>query len=84
MVRVVRTPAGSVVMDPTGKLGGRGAYLCRKSECWQRALRAGSLARALKAQISDADLAQLRDLATIIASDSSPRDTHRTEQQPAL
>ena len=27
LIRVVRTPEGSVVVDTTGKLNGRGAYL---------------------------------------------------------
>ena len=48
MARVVRLDDGSVVMDETGRRNGRGAYLCRRPECWQRALRTGSLAHALK------------------------------------
>ena len=41
MVRVVRTPAGAVVADPTGKLAGRGAYLCAQEECWKLGLAKG-------------------------------------------
>ena len=56
MLRVVRVEDGSVVMDETGRRNGRGAYLCRQPECWQRALRTGSLAHALKVQsLSAAD-----------------------------
>ena len=55
MVRVVRTENGAVNVDPTGKLNGRGAYLCPRTECWDRALRTGSLAHALKAAISPAE-----------------------------
>jgi predicted RNA-binding protein YlxR (DUF448 family) len=58
MVRVVRTPEGSVVVDQTGKGAGRGAYLCPSFDCWDRALR-GSLAHTLKAEISASDRAQL-------------------------
>jgi uncharacterized protein len=48
LVRVVRTPTGAVHIDPTGKLSGRGAYLCRAGECWRAALQRGVLPRALK------------------------------------
>jgi predicted RNA-binding protein YlxR (DUF448 family) len=51
LVRVVRTPDSRVTIDPTGKLSGRGAYLCDSPECWQTALKhRGALARALKVE----------------------------------
>ena len=37
LVRVVRTPAGEITLDDTGKLNGRGAYVCRSSECFKTA-----------------------------------------------
>ncbi|MGI8475854.1 MAG: RNase P modulator RnpM [Thermomicrobiales bacterium] len=49
--RVVRTPEGGVLLDPTGKMNGRGAYLCDDPACWDRALSSGQLARALKTRI---------------------------------
>ncbi len=39
LVRIVRTPAGEVCVDPTGKLSGRGAYLCPSRPCWELALK---------------------------------------------
>ncbi len=72
MIRVVRTPEGAVIADPTGKRAGRGVYLCPQLACWRRALRAGSLARALKADIAEADLAELRSLAEGFAGDPAP------------
>jgi predicted RNA-binding protein YlxR (DUF448 family) len=71
MVRVVRTPEGSVVIDPSGKRAGRGAYICAAPECWQRALRGGSLARALKSEISASDLSELRAWAENLSSEQS-------------
>ncbi len=68
MTRVVRAPDGSVSIDPTGKRAGRGVYLCSQVACWQRALRGGSLARALKAEIAEADLAELRRVAATLAT----------------
>jgi predicted RNA-binding protein YlxR (DUF448 family) len=39
---------GRVVLDPTGKGPGRGAYLCRRPACWQAPELAGRLAHALR------------------------------------
>ena len=47
LVRLVRTPAGEVLVDTTGKLAGRGAYLCLDDACWTLAERRRALARAL-------------------------------------
>jgi hypothetical protein len=47
-VRVVRTPAGEVRLDETGRAAGRGAYLCRTTECLDKAIAKGALSRALK------------------------------------
>ncbi len=47
LVRIVRTPAGEMVLDSSGRMHGRGAYLCADAACWQLALRRSALERAL-------------------------------------
>jgi predicted RNA-binding protein YlxR (DUF448 family) len=47
-MRIVRTPAGEVRLDETGRAAGRGAYLCRTAECIDKAIAKGALTRALK------------------------------------
>src|SRR5215212_159383 len=47
LVRLVRTPEGEIVVDPTGKLSGRGAYLCPRPDCLRAAQKRKSLDRAL-------------------------------------
>lgn len=37
LIRVIRTPDGEIKLDPTGKLNGRGAYICRNSTCLKKA-----------------------------------------------
>jgi uncharacterized protein len=66
MVRIVRTAEEHVVVDPTGKLAGRGAYLCRRPGCWQEGLRKGVLARALKTTLSAADRQELEAYAAAL------------------
>ena len=46
--RVVRTPERDVVFDPTGRLAGRGAYVCQGTACLELAIKKGALARALE------------------------------------
>ncbi len=53
LVRVVRTATG-VLVDPTGKLAGRGAYLHDRRSCWETGLK-GSLPHALKVDLTAAD-----------------------------
>jgi predicted RNA-binding protein YlxR (DUF448 family) len=63
LVRIVRTPDAIVQVDPTGKLAGRGAYLCRARTCWDQALQGQRLSAALKTAVSADDLAALRTFA---------------------
>ena len=65
LLRVVRTPEGGVVADPTGKRAGRGAYLCNRLECWQTALRKGRLDIALRVTLSPDDKLALTQYAAL-------------------
>ncbi len=38
-------------IDRTGRLAGRGAYLCRDAACWTLAAERGALGRALEATV---------------------------------
>ena len=60
LVRLVRTPAGRVEIDPSGKAAGRGAYLHDRRACWAHALDRRLLDQALKLILTDADRAALR------------------------
>ena len=53
LVRLVREPSGGVRIDPTGRAGGRGAYLHRDPDCIEQGRRRGAVARALKATVPD-------------------------------
>ncbi len=51
MIRVIRTPEESIVIDTTGKKNGRGAYICKSAECFQKAVKNRGLERSLKVSI---------------------------------
>jgi predicted RNA-binding protein YlxR (DUF448 family) len=63
LIRVVRTPHQGVQIDATGKLAGRGAYLCQARSCWQKAFKSSALNRALKTAVTVDELAALRAFA---------------------
>ena len=65
-VRIVRTAAGAVEVDLTGKQAGRGAYLCASYPCWEQALKKGRIEAALKVKASAGDKLRLTQFATTL------------------
>jgi len=57
LIRIVRTENG-ILVDPSGKLDGRGAYLHNQRSCWIRGLK-GALGHALKTELTEQDRAAL-------------------------
>ncbi len=46
LVRIVKSTDGKIQLDTTGRLNGRGAYVCKKSECLKKAAKSNALSRA--------------------------------------
>lgn len=78
LIRIVRSPEGAVAIDPTGKRNGRGAYLCHRLACWQRALDTASLARALNTEITDEAQRSLKEYAATLVDVEPPEDVVTT------
>jgi hypothetical protein len=57
--RIVRTPEGTVVLDPSGRMNGRGAYVCVDTDCLTIAIKKGALGRALQTQLPSSFLANV-------------------------
>ena len=53
LLRIVRTPSGDVIVDPTGKANGRGAYLKKDTEVINKAKNSKILERILEVSIPD-------------------------------
>lgn len=51
LIRVVRTPEGEIVVDPTGKKNGHGAYVSRSKQTIEKARKNHALDRALEITI---------------------------------
>ncbi|MDO5335567.1 MAG: YlxR family protein [Coriobacteriia bacterium] len=54
LLRIVRHPEGGVDYDPTGKMNGRGAYVCSLG-CFDKAAKAHRLDGALKVKLTEED-----------------------------
>ncbi|HEU5015806.1 MAG TPA: YlxR family protein [Roseiflexaceae bacterium] len=73
LIRLVRDADGRVVVDPTGKRSGRGAYLCHEPACWEQALKRNGLARALRLEaLPPDDLAALQQTAQTLDDQANP------------
>ena len=48
MMRILKTAEGTIVLDVTGKLNGRGAYLCKSDECLKKARKNRGIERSFK------------------------------------
>lgn len=59
MVRLVRIAEGNIEVDTTGKIAGRGAYLCRDRACWEKLPRGKQLEHALKSEIDRENMERL-------------------------
>lgn len=58
LIRIVRTDSG-VQVDPSGKMNGRGAYLCEQKSCWESAMQTNVLDRALRIILTNEDRERL-------------------------
>ncbi len=62
LLRIVRTPAGEIIIDETGKANGRGAYLKPSKEAVALAMKTNALARALASPIPETIYTELLKL----------------------
>lgn len=77
LIRIVRTAEG-VVVDPTGKLAGRGAYLHQSRSCWEKVVETRRLDQALRTKISPADRQALTEFMAHL-----PADEPAAQEDPA-
>ena len=54
MLRVLKTTEDEIILETTGKLNGRGAYLCKNVECLKKAVKNKGIERSFKMPIDKA------------------------------
>ena len=62
LIRVVRTPEGNVIVDETGKANGRGAYLKKDKEIFEKAKKSKVLNKILEVEVNNEIYEQLNKL----------------------
>lgn len=60
LIRVVKNKEEGILLDKTGKVNGRGAYLCLDEECLNKAIKSKALNRAFDMEISEETYDELR------------------------
>ena len=60
LIRVVRTPEGNVIVDKSGKANGRGAYLKKSIETFEKASKSKILNRKLEVEVPDSIYEELK------------------------
>lgn len=53
LIRVVKSKEGEISLDLTGKKSGRGAYICKSVECFEKARKARKFERSFSCMISE-------------------------------
>lgn len=68
LIRVVRRPDETIVLDATGKMPGRGAYICPSAQCLTRAQKGRRLEKTFSCRIEDAVYAHLQQMLTEVSN----------------
>ena len=53
LVRIIKTPDNQICLDKTGKMNGRGAYICLDSDCYNKAVKSKGIEKSLKMAIPE-------------------------------
>ena len=60
LIRVVKSSDGQINLDKTGKMPGRGAYICKSLECLEKAIKTKRIERVFEMKIEDEIYEKLR------------------------
>lgn len=51
LIRIVKNKNNEILVDKTGKLDGRGAYICNNIECLNKVIKTNRIGKVLKSNI---------------------------------
>lgn len=61
LMRIVKNKEGNIFFDTTGKQAGRGAYICKNKECFQKAIKNQGFDKAFKEKVAISLLEKVED-----------------------
>lgn len=62
LLRIVRTPEGTVLIDKTGKQNGRGVYICKNLTCFKKVRKVDKLSKSLDVGVTQEIYDELQGL----------------------
>ena len=62
LIRIVKNKDNDVLVDLSGKVNGRGAYICASKECFEEAVKTKILSRSLEIDITEEVYDKLREV----------------------
>lgn len=62
LIRIVKNNKGEINIDKTGKMEGRGAYICNDIDCLNKAIKSKRIGRVLKIDIKDDVYSNLKNI----------------------
>lgn len=60
LIRIVKKQDGNIELDKTGKLAGRGAYICNNEACLERLIKSKRLEKVFEIKIDEKVYENLR------------------------
>lgn len=60
LIRIVKLPNGEINIDKSGKMPGRGAYICDNIQCLEKAIKTKRIERVLETKIENTIYEKLR------------------------
>ena len=61
LIRIVKTADNDFVLDKTGRVNGRGSYICNCNECMEKLFKQKSLNKAFKTNVSQEVYERLKE-----------------------
>ncbi len=61
LVRIVRSPEGEISYDATGRKNGRGSYICKSRDCFEKALKKKAFERAFGVKLTESLTDSIRE-----------------------
>ena len=53
LIRIVRNKNGEILADPSGKMEGRGTYICKNIECLEKGIKSKRLLKHFEIKVGD-------------------------------